>query len=311
MLQSKSLKTLTFLAILCAISLLLAACDTIQTPPLQGKTLTKTDEISTRLTPTPALSSPTAAAPNPSPTPQIPTATTATCEDATRKIVSDQLESAQAEEELPFLMYLPPCYGQNPAQRYPVIYLLHGLYADETLFSDLGLLSAADHLENSGESSPFLVVMPRIPDISNYPDSTNARFMVEELLPYVDAHYQTRAERFSRAIGGVSRGATWALRIGLSEWQYFGKIGLHSLAMDYSEVKSWVNVLAELEQEDRPELFMDVGNLDEDQDSAQSLDFELNNAGLPHSYHLFIGAHNEDYWRNHLPTYLEWYTQDW
>lgn len=306
MLKSKSLKTLTFLAILCAISLLLAGCDTIQTPPSQRKPLTKTDEISTRLTPTPAPFSPTAATHHPS-----LTATTAICEDVTGRIVSDQLESAQAGEELPFLVYLPPCYGQNPAKQYPVIYLLHGLYADETLFSDLGLLSTADHLENSGESGMFLVVMPRIPDISNYPDDTNASFMVEELLPYVDAHYQTRTERSSRAIGGVSRGATWALRIGLSEWQYFGKIGLHSLAMDYSEVKSWVNVMAELEQEDRPELFMDVGNLDEDQDSAQSLDFELNNAGLPHSYHLFIGAHNEDYWRNHLSTYLEWYAQDW
>ena len=48
---------------------------------------------------------------------------------------------------------------------------------------------------------------------------------MKNLVPYVDTHYNTCAERDCRAIGGLSRGAQWALRIGLAEWQTFGAIG--------------------------------------------------------------------------------------
>ncbi|MFZ3069855.1 MAG: alpha/beta hydrolase-fold protein [Anaerolineaceae bacterium] len=239
------------------------------------------------------------------------TATDPACQDIAGRIISDQVESALLEKPLPFQVYLPPCYGQQADLRYPVLYLLHGLHSDQTQWEQLGLALSADKLIQSGESLPFLVIMPKIPDVSTYPSQLNEQVYAEELLPYVDAHYQSRAERDFRAIGGLSRGATWALRIGLSQWQLFGKIGLHSVAIEYDEVKSWVRTLSAMNAEDIPGLFLDVGDQDEDRLSAQSLDQALSQAEIPHSYHLYTGSHNEAYWSEHLPSYLEWYTRGW
>ena len=38
--------------------------------------------------------------------------------------------------------------------------------------------------------------------------------LVDHLVPYIDQNYRTLADREHRAIGGMSRGAGWALRLG-------------------------------------------------------------------------------------------------
>jgi hypothetical protein len=33
--------------------------------------------------------------------------------------------------------------------------------------------------------------------------------------------------------------------------------------------------------------------------------------GLSHEWHLYNGAHTEDYWGAHVDEYLKWYTEGW
>ena len=54
----------------------------------------------------------------------------------------------------------------------------------------------------------------------------------------------------------------WALRLGLTRWDLFGTIGLHSLAVlqgDASEIRTW---LADIPPASRPRVFMDIGDND-------------------------------------------------
>jgi predicted esterase len=109
----------------------------------------------------------------------------------------------------------------------------------------------------------------------------------------------------------MSRGAGWALRLGLSDWRLFSAVGLHSLAVlqkDYSKLRGWV---ASIPPSGRPEIFMDVGDDDPELLMAQQVEAQLNDFGLSHEWHLYNGAHTEDYWSAHVEEYMRWYAAQW
>ena len=176
-----------------------------------------------RASPTPAQT-PTAI-PQASATPQSgPTACTE------KGIISEaSLQSQVLEREIPINIYLPPCYKSEPQQPYPVLYLLHGFDTDQNQWPGLGLSDAADALMQDPHNTAFLVVMPYIAQPNLSALERNQAFFMDELMPFIEANYPVRAERGGRAIGGISRGASWALRLGLLPELPFGRIGAHSL----------------------------------------------------------------------------------
>ncbi|MEL7645207.1 MAG: alpha/beta hydrolase-fold protein [Anaerolineaceae bacterium] len=289
---------------------LLGACASeLKTPPpqlpLTFRTVTPLPEPTVHFTASTPVPAPTQS-PAPSPTSLLPTLSY-----MRGWMVSDQISGEPLEEVLPFWAYLPPGYGQNPDQRYPTLYLLHGLNFDENQWKELGLAGTMDTLIAAEKIPPFIVILPRIPNISTYPSSYNARIFANILVPYVDSRYQTLPERSYRAIGGLSRGAAWALRIGLQDGELFSRIGLHSLSMSGEEINTWVSEINALDPRERPALYLDAGSGDEDQDSAMFLSYQLNRESIPHLFILVEGEHSADYWAQHLPDYLSWYSSEW
>ncbi|MDQ3007288.1 MAG: esterase family protein, partial [Chloroflexota bacterium] len=133
----------------------------------------------------------------------------------------------------------------------------------------------------------------------------------DDLIPYIDQNYRTISDRDQRAIGGMSRGAGWALRLGLTRWQLFGTIGLHSLAVlqkDSSKISEWLSAIPRASQ---PRVFMDVGDNDQELIMAQRVEEQFNRYGLSHEWHLYSGAHTEEYWQAHVNEYIRWYAEDW
>jgi enterochelin esterase-like enzyme len=257
----------------------------------------------------PALSiTPTAAAPErlASPTPFV-------CRQRKGHIRQDQVSTDLLRYPIDFRVYLPPCYDQELERRYPVLYLIHGQSYNDDQWDRLGADEAADALIYAGEASPFIIVMPRYrlwfqPDEHNF-----GAAMVEALIPLVDSSYRTLPFREWRAIGGLSMGAAWALHLGLSQWELFGAIGLHSLALfsiDSPRIPGWLDAIP---REQLPRIYIDIG----DKDSKALLDstiwFEetLTRKNIPHEWYLFSGYHEEKYWQEHTEQYLRWYTQGW
>jgi enterochelin esterase-like enzyme len=240
-----------------------------------------------------------------------PTPTPINCLQDGGDMIRVSLYSEHLLEELHFQVYLPPCYETEPDQRYPVIYLLHGLYFDEDQWLRLGVAEQMDRLVAGGEITPFIVILPR--EARFLPPQTTAfdNALIEELIPWVDNNYHTLAEKPYRAIGGLSRGASWAVRLGLEHYQLFDSIGAHSLPLFESDGGRLPGWLSGIPQDDLPSFYIDIGRGDPERTTAQDFADRLDQNNVPHTWYLFNGGHTEDYWSAHLEGYLRWYARDW
>jgi S-formylglutathione hydrolase FrmB len=118
----------------------------------------------------------------------------------------------------PLRILLPAGYAQHPAERYPVLYLLHGCCN----YDATGAASWTVHgdAENATADLPLIVVMPDAGEGGMYSDWYNAgaggppeweTYHVGELIPWVDAHFRTVASRAARAVAGLSMGGFGAM----------------------------------------------------------------------------------------------------
>jgi len=210
-----------------------------------------------------------------------------------------------------FFIYLPPCYEEQTDKRYPVLYLLHGQTYTADQWIRLGAVTVLDNLILSGESQPFITVFPDDRYWNLPPGAGFGQRLVEDLIPYIDSTYRTLPDRSHRAIGGMSRGAGWALRLGFTRWDLFSVIGLHSLAVfqnDASKIDDWI---ADIPPSLQPSLFMDIGDDDQELIKAIAVEAQFTENGLAHEWHRYSGAHTEEYWRAHVNEYIEWYAIQW
>ncbi len=210
-----------------------------------------------------------------------------------------------------FLIYLPRCYDQKTDERYPVLYLLHGQMSMDDQWVRIGAAAAADQLILAGGAPPFIIVFPddRYWNLPSGPGF--GQRLVEQMVPYIDANFRTFPDRDHRAIGGLSRGAGWALHLGLTRWDLFGAIGLHSLAVfqgDGPQIESWLN---NIPPDARPRIFMDLGENDPELVMARQVEAKFNDFELAHEWHLYVGGHTEGYWSAHVQEYIQWYADGW
>jgi len=223
------------------------------------------------------------------------------------QVVSGEVATSLLKQPLSYLVYLPPGYDSQAARRYPVLYLLHGQGSTDDQWVRLGINTAADRLIETGEISPLIIVMPYEVN-SPIPEQTNfGQAVVTVLVPWIDAHYLTQADRAERAIGGLSRGAAWAVRLGLIYWQTFGAIGAHSYPMFYGDGPLMPKWLAAIPPESYPRIYLDIGKSDPGLQTVQDFEAYLTDQGIPHEFHMYTGYHAESYWQAHLEDYLRWY----
>ncbi len=286
--------------------LLLAACTAQVRPPTPTPWRPPTAAPTATATATAVPSPTTVPTPTPSPTPWA-------CWHQGGTLRTVALDSPHLSSPLAVVIYLPPCYDQQPQARYPVLYLFHGQNFDEHQWTRLGVPQVADRLIAAGEMPPLIVVMPGERTWVQPADTGFDEAVLETLMPWVEAHLHTRNERRYRAVGGLSRGASWAIHLGLSHWELFGSIGGHSPPIfweDVGRVQGWLRAIPEGQW---PRIYLDIGRGDQQQILASARWFEqlLTQGEYPHEWHFNLGRHNEDYWRAHVEAYLRWYTEPW
>ncbi len=216
-------------------------------------------------------------------------------------------------DPLVYRIYLPPCYDEEIERSYPVLYLIHGQTYTDTQWDRLGVPETADRLIAAGEVGPFIVVMPR-DRIWLEPTEDNFGLAVEQsLVPWVDEHYRTIPDRAHRAIGGLSRGAAWAVHIGISHWEMFSAVGVHSGFVFLTDIQLIYLWLYNTPPGMTPRIYIDIGDDDRPEmlKGATWLENLLVKLEVPHEWHMFAGEHEEAYWQAHVEDYLRWYTLDW
>ncbi|KAA9040887.1 esterase [Ginsengibacter hankyongi] len=133
-------------------------------------------------------------------------------------------------------VYTPPGYEKNKSEKYPVLYLQHGWGEDETAWSNQGHANLImDNLIADGKTKPFIIVMTygmtnelkwgHMKDFKIEPFQT---VLVDELIPYVDAHFRTLADKSHRAMGGLSMGGMETHLITLNKPDVFSYYALLS-----------------------------------------------------------------------------------
>lgn len=116
-------------------------------------------------------------------------------------------------------IYLPPSYDIDPGRRYPVVYLLHGIFDTPDVWVDhFGLPGIVGGLVAGGRIPEMIVVMPTGSNVTGgafYRSSSVAgdwgSFVRDDLVTSVDSRYRTVAERGARAIVGHSMGGFGAI----------------------------------------------------------------------------------------------------
>jgi len=241
-----------------------------------------------------------------------PTAAPEGCTDTRGRIEFIEIPSELMNYPMEARVYLPPCYEWDIEMAYPVLYFLHGQSFTDDQWDRLGADEVLDAMVESGEVVPFIIVMPKETNyLNNQWDSKYGPSLAEELVPWIDENYGTIKGRAGRAIGGLSRGAAWAMRTGMIYWETFGAIGCHSFAPfrgDFNEAPFWFK---EIPEEDLPRIYIDMGVLDVNLDPAKVFENRLTKYRIPHEWHIFLGTHNEEYWSLHVGDYLKWYAEMW
>jgi S-formylglutathione hydrolase FrmB len=143
-----------------------------------------------------------------------------------------QFESQLVGKVLPYNVLLPVDYDLTTAKskRYPVLYLLHGLFGHYNNWIE------KSNLYEYTATSEFIIVMPEGND-NWYTDSATVAadkydsYIMQELIPNVDQRFRTISSREGRAIAGLSMGGYGALKFGIKYPQQFIFVGSMSGAL--------------------------------------------------------------------------------
>ena len=201
-------------------------------------------------------------------------------------------------------VYTPPDYDRDARARYAVLYLFHGANADETAWTRLGRVNLIlDNLLAAGRSKPFLVVMPfgyGVPPGSGNSGNTAAfaRDLIEDVLPFIAAHYRVAAGRDHRAIAGLSMGGGEALEIGLGHPELFAYVGGFSAAIGGAYLQQTFSGLSG-ERKLRL-LWIGCGKDDTLFGASEHLSQLLDEAHIAHTFRQSDGAHTWMVWRRYL-----------
>jgi endo-1,4-beta-xylanase len=136
--------------------------------------------------------------------------------------------------DVSYLIYLPPDYDKD-AKRYPVIYWLHGMGANQRGGAQMYVPHVTAAVQE-GIMPPAIIVLVNGMVKSFYCDSVDGQVPMEtvvtkELIPHIDQTYRTLAKREDRLIEGYSMGGFGAAHLGFKYPELFGTVVINAGAL--------------------------------------------------------------------------------
>lgn len=174
------------------------------------------------------------------------------------------------------IVYTPPGYADEPSRHFPVLYLHDGqnLFDPTTSFipgQDWRVGQTADHGIRTSAVEPLIIVgiyntkarvreytPTHVPKLGGGRADRYAKFLLEEVQPFVEREYRTLPGPQNTGIGGSSLGGLASLYIGLKHSSIFGRIAALSPSVWWNQ-----RVLHRFVQaavvEPRPRIWLDIG----------------------------------------------------
>jgi enterochelin esterase family protein len=211
----------------------------------------------------------------------------------------------------PAYVYTPPGY-MSGAERYPVLYLVHGAGDSYDSWTSVGRANAIlDNLIAAGKAKPMIVVMPfgHTPDRPGGNMLANADFghdLLKDVIPYVDANFRTLASQENRAMAGLSMGGSHTLRFGLTHPELFDHIGVFSMGLglqggnDVSAYESANDAALRRAAQELDLVYYAMGKDDFLYNTVAPTRAMMNRYGIVHVYNESAGGHTWINWRRYL-----------
>ena len=205
-------------------------------------------------------------------------------------------------------VYTPP--GYSPDNKYPVLYLLHGIGGDENEWQHVARPNVLlDNLIAEKKATPMIVVMPNgraqkndraEGDVFKSAPAFAAfeKDLFEDVIPTIESHYSVQTDRDHRAIAGLSMGAGQSLNFGLTHLDRFAWIGSFSAAPNTRPIEQ---LLPDPHAADKLKLlFLSCGNKDGLLRISQFVHAYLKQNKVSHIWHVDSNAHDATHWKNSL-----------
>jgi len=202
-------------------------------------------------------------------------------------------------------IYMPPI--SPPGKLLPVFYLADG---GAYTFAPIAEAAVRDGtarpailvgIENAQGEATGCIVLPAcdrrsleyLPmtnsDKVNGPFARHLRFVVDELIPYVEAHFPASPQRTDRVIGGYSNGGVWAIEGAARQPDVFGNVLVMSAGM-----RATVKSAALL---DRAKVYGGGGTMEGDFGPNTMADVAAAHAaGAITCLRLLVSGHSNDAW---------------
>lgn len=239
------------------------------------------------------------------------------------------MSSKILDTERSYSIYLPKSYSTDTERKYPVLYLLHGLYGSNKDWVERGhVKDVANRLINAEEAVEMIIVMPDAGTdwygYFNMDGWAYEDYFFKELIPHIEKTYRTIPDKKHRAIAGLSMGGggsvvyaqkhpnMFSSVYAMSAWLGIEPGGgiqnadekgkeLNRTVLENHAVKFVANADAETQEELKDiRWFIDCG--DDDFLLPVNLDFyrAMQKAKIPSELRVRDGGHDWEYWHSAL-----------
>jgi putative tributyrin esterase len=243
-------------------------------------------------------------------------------------VMDSVFRSASLQREMHYRAILPGHYTSS--ERFPVLYLLHGLYGDYKNWD------TRTRLEKYAKNFRIIIVMPDAGD-SWYTNSATVPadkfedYIAKDLISEVDEKFRTIHDRHGRAIAGLSMGGYGAVKLALNHPELFafsGSLsGAFNAAQNLDQLRpefrgKLLEVFGSEGSRTRAEndvftllnapretpysyFYVACGTGDFFLDTNRALAQQLSSRNLAYEYHETPGGHTWEYWDSALKPLLQ------
>lgn len=252
---------------------------------------------------------------------------------AQSRIESASIYSEILNADRAYTVFLPASFDVQKDKKYPVLYLLHGMWGNNLDWANQGRVKdVMDRLVASGEACEMIIVTPDAgggdPNVfqNGYFDMPNWKyesFFYEEFLPHIEKKYRVYGQKSKRAIAGLSMGGGGATSYAQRHPDMFCAVYAMSALMDIPDAgacnphgklgiltrsvieNSCVKYVTSADKKRKEALrtlawYVDCGDDDFLLDCNIEFYRAMRNAGIPCQFRVRDGGHDWEYWHSAL-----------
>ncbi|GAB3891315.1 hypothetical protein GCM10028803_03010 [Larkinella knui] len=212
-------------------------------------------------------------------------------------------------------VYTPPGYDQS-AEKYPVLYLLHGGGEDQRGWATQGKTGMIlDNLIAEKKAKPMVIVMldgnmPNAGGLAGFNENVLRAFeneLKQGAIPFVESNFRVATDAKNRALAGLSMGGLQTLYAGIKNTDLFSSLGVFSSGWFANNPKlsepqyEFMKTNAATINGNLKTLWISMGGKEDiAHQNCQVMMKKFDDLGIKYQYSEYAGGHTWPVWRHDL-----------